>query len=288
MADDTVPKALVPPRSLTPQDRRASAVRATFRTLGRIAPGATARLAEAMLVRTQRPAPRHEEVAFLGSADRFTVRAAGETIAGYRWGDPGAPAVLFAHGWWSHAGRFTPLAQALLGSGFRGVAYDAPGHGRSSGWRASMPEFAATLRAIADHEGAMHAVVGHSLGGAAAVFAMARGLVVERAVTIAAPSDINAWAYRFRDTFAIPPAAFRRMQANLERRLRVTWAELDTAALARALDAPGLVIHDVHDPDVPWTDGQAIAAGWRSAELVTTEGLGHRAILRDDAVIRRT
>ena len=150
-----------------------------------------------------------------------------------------------------------------------------------------MPEFGATLRAVADHEGPIHAVVGHSLGGAASIFALARGLRASRAITIAAPADLPGWAYQFRDTFAIPPAAFRRMQDNLERRLRITWQDLEVPVLARRLDLPGLVIHDVHDTDVPWAEGQAIANAWRGAALMTTEGLGHRAILRDEAVIAR-
>jgi hypothetical protein len=33
--------------------------------------------------------------------------------------------------------------------------------------------------------------------------------------------------------------------------------------------------------------GAAIAAAWPGAELVTTEGLGHRRILRDPAVVAR-
>lgn len=262
-------------------------MRAAFRTFGRVAPGTTARLAEALFVRTARPAPREPEAAFLALAERFTVRAAGETIAGYRWGAAGGPVVVVAHGWWSHAGRFAPMATALTQAGFHVVGFDAPGHGRSSGWRASMPEFAATLRAVTDHAGPIHAIVGHSLGGAASIFALARGLDASRAITIAAPADLPGWAYQFRDTFGIPPAAFLRMQTNLARRLRITWQDLEVPVLARQLDIPGLVIHDVHDADVPWSEGQSIAGAWRGAELMTTKGLGHRAILRDEAVIAR-
>ncbi len=267
--------------------RSSAAVRAAFGAAGRLAPGATARLAEALFVRTARPAPRPYEVTFLDAAERFEVRVGGETIAGYRWGDPSLAPVLFAHGWWSHAGRFAPLATAIMGAGYRGVAFDAPGHGRSTGWRASMPEFGAAMRAIAKREGRLHAVVGHSLGGAASIFAITRGLDVARAVTIAAPADLPAWALRFRDAFGIPPAAFTRMVSNLEARLGVTWGDLHVPALAQQLDLPGLVVHDVDDADIPWSEGRAIADRWRGAEMLTTEGLGHRAVLRDPGVIER-
>jgi pimeloyl-ACP methyl ester carboxylesterase len=258
--------------------------RAALRALGRVAPGTTARIAEALFVRTARPAPRPDETAWLNSAERFTVRAAGQTIAGYAWGSSG-PIVVVAHGWWSHAGRFAPLAQAILASGMRVVAYDAPGHGRSTGWRATMPEFAATIRAVGDHHGPLHAVVGHSLGGAATIFALARGLAASRAVIISAPADITSWAVRFRDTFDIPDGIYARMQRNMEKRLRVSWRDLDIPVAARLLTQPALIIHDMQDPDVPYAEGKLLAEAWPGSVLHTTEQLGHRAILRDGAVI---
>ncbi len=281
------PTRLTPSHPLNRPKPGVLALRTAFQAFGHVAPGATARVAEAVFVRTARPAPRAEETAFLDRASRFTVRAAGQTIAGYRWGDPGHPPVLFAHGWWSHAGRFAPLATALLDAGFRGVAFDAPGHGRSTGWRASMPEFAAALRAVGDAEGELHGVVGHSLGGSAAIYAAATGLGTGRIATIAAPAQLLAWAHRYRDMFAIPSRTFARMQRNMERRLRLSWEDLDVAAHAANLTVPGLVIHDIDDPDVSFADAGAIAAAWDGADLVTTEGLGHRAVLRDPDVVAR-
>ncbi len=50
---------------------------------------------------------------------------------------------------------------------------------------------------------------------------------------------------------------------------------------------PTLVIHDRHDREVRWEDGAAIAGAWPQAQLLTTEGLGHRRILQDASVIAR-
>lgn len=285
MPDSPLPP-LTPSHPLHRRDRRIATIRTALLALSRIAPGTTARIAEAIFVKTARPAPRRDEAEWLATATRFEVRAAGQRVAGYAWGGVG-PAVVFAHGWWSHAGRFAPMAQAAVAAGMRALAFDAPGHGQSTGWRATMPEFAATLRAVADHQGPLHAVVGHSLGGAASVFALARGLPASRAVIIAAPADITSWVTRFRDTFGIQAGVYARMQHNMERRLQVTWHDLDVLAHARRLDLPALIIHDVHDPDVPWTEGQLLADAWRGSTLHTTRRLGHRAILRDADVIRR-
>ena len=47
------------------------------------------------------------------------------------------------------------------------------------------------------------------------------------------------------------------------------------------LTAPVLVVHDRGDAEIPWQHGAAIARAWRGAEMLITEGLGHRRILRD-------
>jgi pimeloyl-ACP methyl ester carboxylesterase len=54
------------------------------------------------------------------------------------------------------------------------------------------------------------------------------------------------------------------------------------------MTAPALVVHDRDDADVPYAHGAEIASAWPGAELLTTTGLGHRAVVRDPAVIRRT
>ncbi|MCZ6806500.1 MAG: alpha/beta hydrolase, partial [Deltaproteobacteria bacterium] len=48
----------------------------------------------------------------------------------------------------------------------------------------------------------------------------------------------------------------------------------------RRMSIPLLVIHDEDDSFVPLQFGQSIVAAWPGAKLVTTEGRGHKRILR--------
>jgi pimeloyl-ACP methyl ester carboxylesterase len=48
---------------------------------------------------------------------------------------------------------------------------------------------------------------------------------------------------------------------------------------------PTMVVHDRLDKEVPYDEGAKLGTTWPSAELVTTEGLGHQRILRDPEVI---
>jgi pimeloyl-ACP methyl ester carboxylesterase len=54
------------------------------------------------------------------------------------------------------------------------------------------------------------------------------------------------------------------------------------------MTVPALIVHDHEDPDVPFAHGEEIARAWPGAELFATTGLGHRAILWNPEVIRRT
>lgn len=279
----TPPPDATAPRQLMAVSRGAGATRLALRALP---VPAAAKLAEWLFCLTRRPRPRPEEAAFLRRAARFTVPALGERITGYRWGPDGAPVVLLTHGWWSHAGRFAPLAEELLRRDLAVVAFDAPGHGRSTGWRASMPEFAWTLRAVAESVGTLHAAVGHSLGGAATIHAISRGLRVGRAVTLAAPANLHAWAEQFRGLFDLTDPVYERMRVNLERRLSLTWDDLHVPTSAARLRVPGLVIHDTDDGDVSLSEGHELVAAWSGAQFHATSGLGHRAVLRDPEVVR--
>lgn len=263
-----------------------------LRTAGRVvglveslSPRAATALADAMFCRTTRRPPRPNEIAFLAQAERGSVHAVGQRIATYRWPGTG-PRILLAHGWGSHPGRFAAMADMLLAAGADLVAFDAPGHGASSGWRATMPEFARTMRVVADHHGPLDAIVGHSLGGAAAIFAAGRGMAVDRLVTVATPSAVGGWLDQLRDALELSTRVDRMLRERLMRRLDVTEAEIDLPRVAPSLTQRGLVIHDADDPDVPMVEAEQLASAWPLASLLRTHGLGHRAILRDPEVIR--
>jgi pimeloyl-ACP methyl ester carboxylesterase len=173
-------------------------------------------------------------------------------------------------------------------NGFRVVLFDAPAHGASMGRQASLPQFSRALRDVAATVRPVHGLVGHSLGGAAVSLAMRDGLAARRAVLLAPPADVVLFSRAFAEHLRIPVRAHRAMRQNLESRLQIRWEDLHIPTLARGMTSPALIVHDVDDPDVPYGHGAEIAGAWPASELVTTRGLGHRTILRDPEVIRRT
>ncbi|MBC3487275.1 alpha/beta hydrolase [Pseudomonas kermanshahensis] len=107
------------------------------------------------------------------------------------WGPRDAPVIHFHHGWPLSADDWDAQLLFFLAQGFRVVAHDRRGHGRSSQvWDGhDMDHYADDVAAVVDHLGIQGAVhVGHSTGGGEVVRYMARypGDKVAKAVLIAA------------------------------------------------------------------------------------------------------
>ncbi|WP_232338563.1 alpha/beta hydrolase [Lysobacter soli] len=215
-----------------------------------------------------------------------SVAVDGHPITAYVWGDPKRqPYVLFAHGWSSHGTRVGAWLPRLRAAGYAVVAFDQPAHGRSPGERATLPCFTRHLMAVGEHFGPAAVVIGHSLGGAATANALSRGLKAERAVLIAPAADPVAAAERFADLLWIGQTLTQRMFKYFESRIGMSFDEQQAHRTAPVIGRPALIVHDLEDRDVPWSEGERYARYWPDSRLLTTRGLGHRRVLDDEVVI---
>lgn len=265
---------------------RLRVLRAGFRAAGAVAPSSAAVLAEHLF----RTPPRHphpeRERAFLATGVRFDVELDRSRLAAWRWGS--GPLVLLVHGWGGRAGQFASFVPALVRAGFSAVAFDAPGHGHSSGKRSSLPEFAAAARIVAQASGRCYAIVGHSMGAAAVTLALRDGAETTRALFLAPSADPAAYVAHFARHLAIAPATVAAMRERICRRFHVTWNSFDVLSAARTMRIPLLIFHDWADAEVPETDGRAVADAWPDSVFVSTAGLSHRKILHYPEVVARS
>ena len=106
------------------------------------------------------------------------------------WGDDDAPLVLLLHGILEQGAAWSELAPLLAARGFRVIAPDLRGHGRSDhvgrGGSYHIMDFVADVDAIAaNSSGVPFTLVGHSMGSAiAALFAVARPDAVSSLVLV--------------------------------------------------------------------------------------------------------
>ena len=218
--------------------------------------------------------------------EEITLAYQARRIRAYGWRlDSGRPRVLLAHGWAGYGLQFASMIEALLEAGYEVVTFDQAAHGASSGDAVTLPEFARTVRHVADTLGPFYAVIGHSLGGAATAFALSRGLVAERAVLIAAPANAELEIQRFARYLHIPEAVRAQMQRAIEFDEGVRMAEMRATTVAPLIGTPALLVHDQLDREVSADCALEYAAHWRGARLMSTRGLGHVRILRDAGVI---
>ncbi len=93
------------------------------------------------------------------------------------WGPKGATPIVFHHGWPLSADEWDPQLLFFVGQGYRVVAHDRRGHGRSSqvGDGHDMDHYAADAAAVVEHLDLRNAIhVGHSTGGGEATHYVAR------------------------------------------------------------------------------------------------------------------
>jgi non-heme chloroperoxidase len=107
------------------------------------------------------------------------------------WGPEDAQPIVFHHGWPLSADDWDNQMMYFLAEGFRVIAHDRRGHGRSSqSWTGNeMDTYAADVAALTDHLDLKDAVhIGHSTGGGevARYVARARPSRVSKAVLIGA------------------------------------------------------------------------------------------------------
>ena len=259
----------------------------TLRLSQTVAPAAATRLALRLfftplplkLAARRHPVPAHWQV------ERWPFEHG--TMAVYRRPGPGTPerpTVLLVHGWAGDALQMLGLADRLAQAGLDPVMLDFPGHGRSDGWRATLPQFVRALWAASARLGPLHAVVAHSLGAVASAHAVANGLPVQRLALLAAsppPAQFLQW---FARSLGLGDGLPERMRAAIERVEGVPLARFDPGWLGPRLTLPTLVVHDEGDRISPLAVGQRLAGAIAGAQWLATEGLGHRRVLADAAV----
>jgi pimeloyl-ACP methyl ester carboxylesterase len=180
-------------------------------------------------------------------------------------------------------GRFV---DPLVRGGFRVVAIDLPAHGQSPGTRTDLIECTEALRKVGRDLGPLAAVVAHSFGGAVATLALERGLDARAAVLIASPSSIADVIRRFGDLIGLRGAGMRAFRDAIERQTGVKLADVEIFERVARLEIPALIVHARDDREVPFQDAERLAARWPNATLHAIDGVGHRRILKDEAVIR--
>lgn len=256
-----------------------------LRGLDGLAPQAGARLALRFFL-----TPRAARAPALPAGWRMTqLPFEGQQLALWQLEDAPADAspVLLVHGWAGDASHVLALAEGVRAAGFRPLLLELPAHGRSGFSRSNAVQWTRALFAVSSRHGPWHAVVGHSLGALAVAHALARGLPAQRAALLAVSPPPRLFMGWFASVLGLSPRLAERMGRQLETNEGVDLRAFEPAWLGPRLHQPLLLVHDRDDRTAPLASARALAEALPAAELHVTQGLGHRRLLGDAAVVRR-
>jgi pimeloyl-ACP methyl ester carboxylesterase len=269
---------------------RNALVRARFRYAEHLAPGRAGRAARDLWFTAP---PRMADLPVPSGSMPFEVEAQGHTVRGLVWGDPEARPVYLVHGWGGRGTQFGAMVPALLDAGHRVIMFDAPAHGDSDHGpagpgRTNGVELAKALDAVFCRFGPAEAVVAHSMGTIATYLALRFGwLGADRLVFIAPMVEAESLFDQFQKALGFGPRVRAAFDRAVDEFVGVPLLDFDARVQARHVDPlPTLVITDRGDRQTSYADVVDFAESV-GAPLVTTEGLGHRKILRDPAVVDR-
>ncbi|MFT6829867.1 MAG: pimeloyl-ACP methyl ester carboxylesterase [Planctomycetota bacterium] len=296
-------------RAIDPHDLPLSLrlMRGGFRALRWVSRRLTARVVAHLFVKPRRHAVPERERVVLAQGTRSSVTCEGRRIAVWTFEpvsnlvpnlgpDPAAPrgTALLVHGWEGRGGQLGAWVEPLRAEGFRVVTFDHVGHGESEGLRCSLPTMRDTLRCVAEAvlpEGGggpsagPSAVVAHSMGTFAASLLLADGWRQSRVLYLSPPDDLLVYFARYLELVTGSDELLPDLIQLMEERFGEKADEFEFHKLVETLDQPLHVIHSRDDLDVPIEGGRYVAEHWPGATIQEVDGLGHRKILRDPAVI---
>ncbi|NOQ94704.1 MAG: alpha/beta fold hydrolase [Methylophaga sp.] len=263
-------------------------MRVSIHILTFLAPPLAARLVNYLWFKTHRHDEPRREQRILDTAVWKEVGFESKVVQLYSWGKDNAPTVLLVHGWNGRGAQLGSFVQGLVDHGYHVLAFDAPGHGRSSSKNTNLPEISRVIQELSEQFGPFSAGIAHSFGGLCLMHAVSTGVKMDKAVCIASAFNVERLVQFFAKLMQVKPKIVERQKRLLEQQFgEELWQQYSMPNMVRKISTSGLIIHDDGDDAIPVDRSKMIAQVWNESELVLTSGLGHRRILRDKAVITK-
>ena len=243
--------------------------------LGVISPRLAAKLALNLFSSPRRISIKEKQRDFLETAFLEDVDFGKLTIKTYRWLGK-KETILLVHGWESNSFRWKSLVLKLNAEGYNVVALDAPAHGYSSGKKFNAILYAECIHLIAKKFKAS-VVVGHSVGGMATAFFQNKYQLgyVKKLVFLGAPSNFVGVFGRYVNMMGYSKRVANGMDQLILEQFNYVPEHFNAAKFSEGLTAEGLIIHDMRDKIIPYSDAEDFRTFYKNSKLITTEGLGH-------------
>ena len=215
------------------------------------------------------------------------IPAINKSVVTYEYGKNNRK-ILLVHGWSGRGTQLFRIADELVKLGYSIISFDAPAHGKSKGKTTIMSEFIYSILEIDKQFGPFEIAIGHSLGGMSVLNAIKDGLHVEKAIIIGSGDIVQDILDEFIEKLGLKQEISELLRDHFENKYQVKMDDFSAYKAAQKVKIPVLVVHDYNDPEVPVKAGIHIHKQLENGTLYLTEGLGHRKILGNQNVIKKT
>lgn len=233
--------------------------------------------------------PRNVAPPIFEQAKTLSLEVEGLAIHGYQWNPESDKKILILHGFESRAYNFDRYVTPLLNKGYGVVAMDGKAHGNSEGKTTTAPEYAAMIRVLEDKLGKFDGFISHSFGGIAlCLYQENHNNPAAKMVLIAPATETKSAIDLFSRFFELNDKIRESIYAFIKKKSGNDISHYSINRIAPKLTNPILWIHDKDDDITPLSDLKPLLElSSANIEFMITEGLGHRKIYKDTAVIKR-
>ncbi|MBT8323837.1 MAG: alpha/beta hydrolase [Winogradskyella sp.] len=221
------------------------------------------------------------QLRIVNSAKRKDLKYETLNIATYHWKGSG-PTVLLAHGWESNASRWDYFLNELRTKDYNIVALDAPAHGNSDGKQFNALLYAQFMGVVAK-DFSPQVIIGHSVGGMSAVFCQYYQELdtTKKLILLGAPAHFTGVFSRYKSMMGYNSKISNGLDDLVKEHFGKPVDYFSAANFAKSIETSTLIIHDTNDRIIPYEDALLFENRFKSAQLMTTTGLGHGLKSRD-------
>jgi pimeloyl-ACP methyl ester carboxylesterase len=224
-------------------------------------------------------------------AEKLSFTLSHFKIHGFRWmpEKPNGFKVLICHGFDSLSYRFEGYIKPLLHEGFEVLAFDAPGHGVSSGSQITLPVYRDVVLEIHKKFGPIDGIMAHSLGGLGAGLALEKmeNHQHKRFVLIAPATESVRAIQTFFKYIKVSNAVKEEFEKLIVELGNYPSSWYSVSRIIQEITTPTLWVHDKEDTITPFDDMKhLLEKNLQHIEFEITQGLGHSAY-RDDKITKR-
>ncbi len=195
--------------------------------------------------------------------------------------------VLLVHGWAGRGTQLYQIADKILENRMMTISFDAPAHGLSKSKTTNFSEYVASINYINEIFGPFEAVIGHSFGGITSMAVLAENPFTNKSIVIGIDCSINDVIDNFTKKLQLKKSVANKIKKHLSTIFKKSIESVSPCETSKKTTIPTLIIHDTQDKDVDVSNAYKIRQNLVNGELLVTNGLGHRRILRDKKVIDR-